>query len=177
MVMDMGRDAEQETVELTYQPTAADFAQVLRERRRFSRAGRRFNWVIGAMFCLAAVEAVVWLAGGKPDMFLMMWSGLTAVVFLFLPRLQARTVQRVAARNGVFRAVVTDAGVTVTTDAGSSTIYWSGQPRYRESAQLFTLYSDDKNATCFTLLPKRGLSGPADADRLRAILDRHLTRV
>ncbi|MFG2947482.1 YcxB family protein [Streptomyces adustus] len=177
MVMDMGRDAVQETVELTYQPTVKDFAQVLGERRRFSRAGRRFTWVIGVLFCLAAVEAAVGLAGGKPDMFLLVWSALTAVMFLFLPRLQARTVQRIAARNGVFRAVVTDAGVTVTTDVGSSTINWSGQPRYRESRELFTLYSNDKNATCFTLLPKRGLSDPAEEDRLRAILDRHLTRV
>ncbi|MPY29973.1 hypothetical protein FNH09_01105 [Streptomyces adustus] len=37
----MGRDAVQETVEPTYRPTVQDFAQVLGERRRFSRAGRR----------------------------------------------------------------------------------------------------------------------------------------
>jgi hypothetical protein len=48
---------------------------------------------------------------------------------------------------------------------------------YRETHEVFALFSGDHNARLLTLLPKRGLADPADADRLRAILDRHLTRV
>lgn len=32
-------------------------------------------------------------------------------------------------------------------------------------------------ASAFLVLPKRGVSGPADVERLRTILDRHLERV
>ncbi|MGW2819781.1 YcxB family protein [Streptomyces sp. NPDC001443] len=172
-----GRDAAPETVELTYRMTRRDFSHVVWERRRFSRSGRRGNLVIGLLFCLAAAQAAAGAAGAEVDLFLTVWPAVSAVVLLFIPWMQARAAQRTAARNGVFRAVVTDDGVTVTTDHGSATVNWSGQPRYRESAELFTLYSDDKNATCFTPLPKRGLADPADADRLRAILDRRLSRV
>lgn len=177
MVMDMGRDAVQETVELDFRPTAQDFTTVLWERRRFTRAGRRGYWIIGTLFCLTAVQAAAGLAGAKTDLFFLPWPALTAVLLLFMPQIQGRAVQRTVAARGVFRTVVTETGVTVTHDIGSATANWAGQSRYRESRELFVLYSDDKNATCFTLLPKRGLADPADADRLRAILDRHLTRL
>ncbi|MEU7058598.1 YcxB family protein [Streptomyces sp. NPDC046197] len=177
MGMNMGRDAVPETVGLEYRPTAKDFTSALRERRRFSRAGRRGYWAIGAMFALTAVQAATTLTGGKTDWFLLIWPALTAVMLLFMPQLQGRAVQRIAARNGVFRVVVAEAGLTVSADNSSSTINWAAQPRYRETRELFVMYSDDKNATCFTVLPKRGLTGPADVDRLRAILDRNLTRL
>jgi hypothetical protein len=72
---------------------------------------------------------------------------------------------------------VTEGGVTVATDNSTASVNWAAQPRYRETARVFVLLSDDKNATGFTMLPKSSLTDPADVDRLRAILDRHLSRV
>ncbi|MEU0071588.1 YcxB family protein [Streptomyces sp. NPDC006332] len=176
MVMDMGRDAAQEVVELEYRPTTEDYAAALWERRRFSRAGRRIWWLIGLLVVLAGLNAALGLADGDVDLFLLIWPLLSALLLLLAPRLQARQVMRVAARNGLYRAAVSDAGVTVTTDNASSTINWAAQPRYREIRDAFVVFSADKNATCFTVLPKRGLRESADVDRLRTLLDRNLTR-
>ncbi|MFI7399443.1 YcxB family protein [Streptomyces sp. NPDC049541] len=177
MVMDMGRDAEQGVVELAYQPVAGDFAGALRERKRFNRAGKLQRWALGfiAVAFLFAVASA--LAGGHVDWFPLIYLPLVVGLLFLVPRLQARAFLKIAARNGRYRATVTDAGLTTTTDNSTTSVKWAAQPRYRETKDAFVLYSDDKNATCFTVLPKRGLADPADADRLREILDRNLTRV
>ena len=177
MVMDMGRDAEQGVVELVYQPVAGDFSGALRERRRFNRAGRIQRWGIGFIAVALVIEIAGALAGGHVDWFPLIWMPLFAGLLLLMPQLQARTVVKIAARNGTYRATVTDAGLTMTTDNSTTSVNWAAQPRYRETKDAFFTFSDDKNATCFTVLPKRGLQDPADADRLREILDRNLTRV
>ncbi|MFJ3231879.1 hypothetical protein [Streptomyces sp. NPDC086787] len=41
----------------------------------------------------------------------------------------------------------------------------------------FVLFSNDKNATCFSILPKRGTQNQESLDNLREILDRNLTRL
>ncbi|MER7834608.1 YcxB family protein [Streptomyces sp. NPDC096040] len=178
MVMDMnvGRNAAPDTVELEFVPTARDFTAVWRQRRRFSKGGRREYWMIVVASVVAALQAVLLVTGRQANVGLL--AGLVAFVALLLalPWLTGRAVQRMAARNGVFRTVVTASGVTVTTDHTSTTIDWVAQPRYNETPELFITFSDTKGGLAFTLLPKRGLPDPADADRLRAILDRHLTR-
>ncbi|WP_051833419.1 YcxB family protein [Streptomyces sp. NRRL S-646] len=177
MVMDMGRDAEQGVVELVYQPVAGDFSGALRERRRFNRAGKIQKWAVGFVAVAFVIEIAGALAGGHIDWFLLIWLPLLAGLLLLMPQLQARTVVKIAARNGTYRATVTDAGLTMATDNSTTSVNWAAQPRYRETKDAFFTFSDDKNATCFTVLPKRGLQNPADADRLREILDRNLTRV
>ncbi|WP_329299542.1 hypothetical protein OG410_14665 [Streptomyces sp. NBC_00659] len=53
----------------------------------------------------------------------------------------------------------------------------SGQPQgYGADADAFVMFSPDKNAVGFTVLPERAARTPEDVDRLRAILDRNLTR-
>lgn len=176
MVMDMGRDAGQGVVELVYQPVAGDFSGALRERKRFSRAGKIQRWAVGFVAVAFVIEIAGALAGGHVDWFLLIWLPLLAGLLLFMPQLQARTVVKIAARNGTYRATVTDAGLTMTTDNSTTSVNWAAQPRYRETKDAFFTFSEDRNATCFTVLPKRGLRNPADADRLRGILDRNLTR-
>jgi hypothetical protein len=80
-------------------------------------------------------------------------------------------------RQGTFRVTVTDAGLTLATDNSTTTLNWVAQPRYRETKDVFVMVSPDKKAVGFTVLPKRALRTPEDVDRLRAILDRNLTRV
>ncbi|MEW2299421.1 YcxB family protein [Streptomyces sp. NPDC006655] len=179
MVMDMGRDAEQGVVELVYEPAMEDFTGVLRERERLRRRWvRPRRWAFVVVALAFVLNASLSLAGrDKPNWYLLIVMPLAAILVYFTPRLQARAFQRLGARNGTFRATVTDAGLTLANDNSTTSLNWSAQPRYRETKEAFFTYSDDKNVSCFTVLPKRGLQDPADADRLRAILDRHLTRV
>ena len=178
MVMDMGRDAEQGVVELVYEPVVGDFVGVLRERQGLRRRGWVRTCAIGLTVFAFLLKALLAVAGKEhPDWFLLLWLPLVAALFLLTPRLQARAFLKLAARNGTYRATVQDTGLTMTTDNSTTSVKWAAQPRYRETKDAFYTYSDDKNASCFTVLPKRGLQSPADADRLREILDRNLTRV
>jgi hypothetical protein len=178
MVMDMGRDADQGVVELEYQPVMQDFTGVLRERQRLRRRAWTRYMALGLVTVAWLLNALVAVAGTeKPNWFLLIFMPALLVLLLLTPRLQARAFLRLAVRNGTYRATVTDAGLTMTTDNSTTTVKWRAQPRYRETKDAFFTYSDDKNASCFTVLPKRGLRSPADADRLREILDRNQTRV
>jgi hypothetical protein len=176
MVMNMGRNAEQGVVELAYRPTAEDFVAGLRERRQASRSARRQKWLIGIALVCAGVGAAAQLAQGEIPVFLPVWALVSAALIFLMPRLQGRQLLRAAERNGQYRATVTDDGLTVVTDHSTATVNWAAQPRYREGRDVFVLLSGDRNATCLTVLPKRGLTDPADADRLREILDRNVTR-
>ncbi|WP_405873007.1 MULTISPECIES: YcxB family protein [unclassified Streptomyces] len=178
MVMNMGRDATEQggVVELEYQPVVGDFAAALRERRRLIRAGRLRNMAVVLLAVGFVLNAGIGLVGGDVDWFLLIWLPMLGALLFFAPQLQARQFIKLAARNGTFRATVTDTGLTMVNDNSTTSVKWAAQPRYRETGDAFITYSDDKNASCFTVLPKRGLKDPADADRLREILDRNLTR-
>ncbi|MER6342901.1 YcxB family protein [Streptomyces sp. NPDC001595] len=179
MVMDMGRDAvrDESTVELTYKPTVGDLTQALRARMRASRAGRIQRWLPAVFAVLAALQAARGIAGGDWDTQFIVWMLLMAGMFPVLPWLQARQFQRLAARQGTFRAVVSDAGLSVVTDTGTATTNWVALPRFAETRDVFVLLSGDAKAVGVTVLPKRGIQGEDGEDRLRAVLDRHLTRV
>ncbi len=177
--MDMGRDdVTGRVVELEYRPVAKDFVSALRARRRVSRAMRRQVWLLGLAACCCVFVVASDLADGEMPPFPML-IGMCVFAFLLVlqPWLVGHQFQRLAERRGVIRVTVTDAGVTVATDDSSTSLQWSVQPRYRETAEGFYMFSPEKNAANFTVLPKRGLRDPADADRLRAILDAHLSRV
>ncbi|MFD0506403.1 YcxB family protein [Streptomyces chiangmaiensis] len=173
----MGRDATQDVVELVYKPVARDYATALRARAGASRAGKlrkvAFVCVLFALF----METLLALTGSHVDRGLVGWMALVVVLLLLQPWMQGRQLFRFAQRQGTFRASVADTGLTVTTDNSTVNVNWTMQPRYRETPGLFVLLSADKNATGLTILPKRGAQHPADVDRLRAILDQHLTRV
>ncbi|MFE2421163.1 YcxB family protein [Streptomyces hokutonensis] len=165
-------------VELEYRPTVEDYTAALRARRRVSRSARRQVWLIAVAAFFTGVAVAGALASGKSVPVPLLAGVLAAVLLLvFQPWLTARQFHRVAERRGVFRVTVTDAGVSVATDDASTSLQWTVQPRYRETAEGFYLFSPEKNALTFTVLPKRALPDPADVDRLRAILDAHLSRV
>ncbi|MFC3576784.1 YcxB family protein [Streptomyces yaanensis] len=177
MVMDMGRDAVQDVVELVYQPVAKDYVRGLRARSGVSRAGKLRKVAFIFLAIALCMEALLALTGGHLDWRFAGWAALVVVLLLLQPMTQGRQLFRFAQRQGTFRASVADTGLTVVTDNSTVNVNWTMQPRYRETPELFVLMSGDKNATGMTILPKRGAQHPADVDRLRAILDRHLTRV
>ncbi|MFK0118460.1 YcxB family protein [Streptomyces sp. NPDC090994] len=177
MVMDMGRETGADAVELAYRPEYGDFTAALRARRRIRKGARLQRVLLVVVAVCAVVGTVAGAATGELPLFPMIWIVLVVVMMSLLPWLQARQLLALATRFGGHRATVTESGLTVTNDGSSTTVTWAAQPRYRETPELFVLFSDDKNVSCFTVLPKRGLRDGADADRLRAVLDRHLTRV
>ncbi|MFE2691812.1 hypothetical protein [Streptomyces mirabilis] len=166
-----------DAVELEYRPTVGDFTPALRARRGVSKAGRRQFWLLGGVTVLVALEGALALAGENVSVLPLIWLLVFAPLMLLTPWLQARQVQRFAECQGTFRVTVTDVVLTVTTDNATVALNWVAQPRYRETTGAFVMLSPDKNAVGFTVLPKRAARTPADVERLRAILDRNLTRV
>ncbi|MET8133848.1 YcxB family protein [Streptomyces sp. NPDC005251] len=188
MVEDQGAAQQQEspeqpredgadTVELEYRPTVADFTSALKARRGVSKGGRRQYWVLGCVALVAVLESAQAMAGRDVSLFLVIWLVVFVLLMPLMPRLMARQFQRLGERQGTFRVTITDAGVTVVTDNSTTALNWVAQPRYRETKDVFVMVSPDKNAVGFTVLPKRAVRAPEDVDRLRAILDRNLTRV
>ncbi|MEU6369105.1 hypothetical protein ABZ876_26040 [Streptomyces sp. NPDC046931] len=177
MVMDTGREAVEEAVELAYQPTARDFASALRARRKVSRSGRLAMWAMVLMFLAAALTAAAGLAAGHVDPFPLIMMCYVGGLLAVMPQLQARSLTRVSDLNGPCRTTVTDAGLTIRGEHITVTQGWGARPVYRETPEVFALFSGDPNARCLTLLPKRALPDLSDTDRLRAILDRNTTRV
>ncbi|MGW7369965.1 YcxB family protein [Streptomyces sp. NPDC054841] len=167
--------ASDEQVELVYRPQPADTLAGLRVRERIKRTGL---WLRGAFLALWAVFWLLTTMGrGSID------PGQT-VVLLFVvllvwsyPRIQAAHVQKIVGWQGEYRATVSAAGITCSTDHSTLIQKWSVLQGYRETPGHFVLLSRDPNIMCLEVLPKQGLSTPGDADRLRAILDRHTTRV
>ncbi|MGW7606880.1 YcxB family protein [Streptomyces sp. NPDC054766] len=180
-VQPQGHEQPQEyradTVELEYRPTVADLVSALKARRGVSKAARRQYWALGCLALVAAVQGERAMTGQEVSLYVVIWLVVFVPVVLLSPWLLARQFHRLAVRQGTFRVTVTDAGVTVTTDNSTTALNWVAQPRYRETKDVFLMISPDKNAVGFTMLPKRAARTPEDIDRLRAILDRNLTRV
>ena len=176
-----GRDtAEEGAVELVYQPTRRDWADALRVRAKSSRAAvrqRRLVIVAAVLFVAAAGASAATGDMGQVPVPLIVGVASALLVLVLLPWLQARQLAKISELRGEFRVRVDDSGVRVTTGDTTTTVGWLSQPRYAETAEQFVMLSPDKNVTGLTMLLKRGIQAPADADRLRAIFDRHLQRV
>ncbi|WP_051720546.1 YcxB family protein [Streptomyces sp. NRRL F-2799] len=176
MVMDMGREAVREAVELSYRYEVRDFASAVRARRKVSRSARRMMWSLGLAFVAFALIAAARLAAGRVDPFALILMCYFGIGLPLVPQLQARALARTADLIGPCRATVTDDGLTIRAEHTTVLHSWGARPVYRETPEVFALFSGDRNARLLTLLPKRGLAAPADTDRLRAILDRHVAR-
>ncbi|SFM68544.1 YcxB-like protein [Streptomyces sp. cf124] len=172
-------EAGGENVELVYRAAARDFREAVRVSARASAAGR---WGQGLLlFCAGAglfVTAVALALGTTPDAQACVMPVAALGALVLLPRLQARLLHRRAAALGLHRAVLDPWGVTVAHDHGTERpARWSQVSRYAETPNTFVLLGG-AHALRLTVLPKRGLATPADADRLRAVLAREgLTRL
>ncbi|MFJ7160082.1 YcxB family protein [Streptomyces sp. NPDC101118] len=165
-------------VELRYRPMAEDMVGALKARSRTTPTGRRTRFA--PVVVIAAAALYVWLKARdgvpfEPAVIGVVTGAVAFCVLLWLsPRLAARQLHRMAAGHGEYRSVVDGEGVTVTSAGGSQFIPWGAQPRYVETPELFVMLSPDRNAVGVTVLPKRGLQGPADLDRLRRFFEQSL---
>ncbi|MFF4231104.1 YcxB family protein [Streptomyces sp. NPDC001820] len=173
---------ETSAVELAYLPTTADAVGALRARMRATPAGRLQNGVLlaGAVVVLGAL-VLNFAAPGEPSLrsTVVCLAALAVLGGLYglIPTLQGRQVHRMLAPQGEFQAVVDDGGVRVTSRDSETTYRWPMLTRYAETDELFVLLTPDKYGVGLVVLPKRGAAEPADADRLRAVLDRNATRI
>lgn len=162
-------------VQLVYRPQPADTVVGLQVRERIKRTGLLLRGVFLALW--AGFWLLSTVGRGSIDV-------VSTVLFLFVvlvvwgyPRLQAAHVQRIVGWQGEYRATVSPAGITCRSDHSTLIQKWSVFQGYRETAGHFVLLSRDPNIMCLDVLPKRGVHDDGDLDRLRAILDRHTTRV
>lgn len=166
---------DEQAVELAYRPKPADTLVGLQVRQRI----KRWGLLLRSVFLVLWVGQ--WLLGtinrGSVDV-------VSTVLFLFVvavvagyPRLQAAQVQRLVGWQGEYRTVVSAAGITTSSDHSTLIQKWSVLQGYRETRGHFVLLSRDPNIMYIEVIPKHGLSTPDDVDRLRALLDRHSTRV
>ncbi|MGW5396627.1 hypothetical protein [Streptomyces sp. NPDC003952] len=172
---------DERTVEIVFRCTTADVAGALRARDAHTAAGRRKRWAfpLAGTFGLG-VGALVMVTDGAvtgPPLALLACGVLLWTIALFGAQLQARAFRGLLAKAGETRAVIDGSGAFVATASSHTRIGWAAQPTYVETADLFVMLSDDKGAVAMTVLPKRGIRPPADADALRAILDRNLRRL
>ncbi|MEV5610182.1 YcxB family protein [Streptomyces sp. NPDC052225] len=168
-----------ERVELTYELTGADMRQALKARAKASGSARRLRrFAVLGVAAFGGASVVPLVNGRGFDASSLVMAGiLTVVVFVLQPWLTARQFHKLAARHGVYRASAEAGGVTIVNGGGSSQLNWTAAPHYAETPDLFVLLSGDKNVSCLTVLPKRGVREPGGVDALRALLDRHIRRV
>jgi hypothetical protein len=168
-----------EYVELEYQVTREDMRQALKARAKASgRARQTQRFVLIGVAAFVGASAVPLAQGETPDTQSLVIAGLLVVLlFVVQPWLVARQFHKIASRNGAYRAKVDDFGATVSNTGGSSQLNWTAAPHYAETPDTFVLLSGDKNVSCLTVLPKRGVLAPGTVDGIRALLDRHIRRL
>ncbi|MCX3058625.1 YcxB family protein [Streptomyces beihaiensis] len=180
MEQQVERTAE-DCVALEYQHTPDETRQALRARAKVTGADRRMKYMAIVISAVCVGTFAVSLAGGERlavDLQSLVFAAVMClVVFVVKPQVLTRQLHRMATRHGACRTRVDDTGVAVTNAGGSTHLNWTAAPRYTETADTFVLLSGDKNASCLIVLPKRGTAEPGGVDALRALLDRHISRI
>jgi hypothetical protein len=173
MGMNVGRDEGQDCVELVYRPTRADLRAgvMVRERRRRLHLVR---WGLVVVFLALAVQAA---AAEDMSVISVVTAVFCAVVIWSVPRLQAHHALRTVSWQGEYRTAVTGSGVTAETEYATLQQRWPVFRGYRETRDHMVMLSRDANILLVEVLPKRGLRSEEEVDRLRGLLDQHLSRV
>ncbi|WP_030761771.1 YcxB family protein [Streptomyces griseus] len=169
-------------IELAYPAVLADVREAVRVSLRAARWWRALRWLAHGAAVLALLIALLeLLLPGEPDagtVALMAGLGAAAVaVFHLMGAATGHALFRAVRAQGEVRAVVDAEGGRWTARDTEQTIRWSMLPRYAETDRLFVLLTPRGTGSGFAYLPKHGLVAPADADRLRSLLDRHSSRL
>ncbi|MFC9700510.1 YcxB family protein [Streptomyces sp. NPDC056943] len=169
-----------EPIELAYPAAFEDVREAVRVRLRATFWWRLLRWTAWGGGVLAFLVAGLALLPPSPEpetTALMVVLGLVAVGCAeSLPWLTAQSLFRLIRAQGDATAVVDEDGGRWTSRDTETTIRWALLPRYVETPRMFVLLTAKQSGTGFAYLPKHGLADPADADRLRAVLDRNITR-
>ncbi|WP_405853523.1 YcxB family protein [Streptomyces sp. NBC_00090] len=167
-------------IELAYPPDFGDVREAVRVRLRATFWWRLLRWTSWGGGVLAFLVAGLALVPPSPEpgtTALMVALGLVAVGCAeSLPWVTAQSLFRLIRAQGDATAVVDEDGARWASRDTETTIRWALLPRYVETPRLFVLLTGKQSGTGFAYLPKHGLADPADADRLRAVLDRNISK-
>lgn len=175
-------DTAGQAVELGFTMTAADLRHGAHARRKATFGGRvrlvlpYVTAILGTLTLAAGIA----LARSGPALYgnaavVIMLSIVGLVVVGAQQLANWRFWRRLAELTGNVRASIDDTCVRIANDDSASVNNWSAYGSFVETDRAFVLLSPDKRRIAFTVLPKRGLVQPTDAERLRAILVRNLT--
>ncbi|MFF4499733.1 YcxB family protein [Streptomyces sp. NPDC001401] len=100
-----------------------------------------------------------------------------AVLLYYWPHIGARNARRVSEHQGRMRVTLDEEGVLLAGAQADARMRWGYFGSYAEGDRVFILRTPDRGGRGVTVIPKGGAADPADVDRLRDLLNRHLTRV
>jgi uncharacterized membrane protein YcjF (UPF0283 family) len=169
-----------QAVELSFAMTADDIRHGSLTRIKTTRSGRFARAMLPVAAVLITIALVLFaLLAILGQLEADDWQGLTPLVVAGVALavvlvLRHRVYGQIAARMGNVRASLDDESVRIANEHSSSVNSWSAYGSYLETDRAFVLLSPDEKRIVFTVLPKRGLAQPSDAERLREILARHL---
>ncbi|CUM41314.1 hypothetical protein BN2537_11593 [Streptomyces venezuelae] len=168
-----------ESVELAYSAEFADVNEAVRVRLRATRWWPFMRWTARGVGALAVLVAGLglWVGDVGAAVTLVLLAAVAVGAAELVPWGTAWSLFRLIGSQGDATAVVDEDGGRWTSRDTDTTIRWALLPRYVETPRLFVLLTAQQSGTGFAYLPKRGLAGPTEADRLRTLLDRNAARV
>ncbi|MEU6574085.1 hypothetical protein [Streptomyces sp. NPDC046805] len=116
------------------------------------------------------------LSRGESPLLGVMLTVWPALMLFYIPDLSARQSLKSNEHQGRLTATVDDEGVRITGAHADARSAWGSYGHYVETKRVFVLRGPHRAANCAIVLVKRGARTPADVERLRALLDRHLAR-
>ena len=164
---DQGRPGPARAIRLAWQPRPADWAEVFQARNRSTRLRQKVALVAGAFVAVALVGLglgnLSLISGGVAG-------ALGAVGMIMLqPRFVRLFWNRTPSARAATTAVIDSAaGITVENVSGRSLVTWPEVGLVMETDHVFVVHVAGSKA--YFPLAKRGVSEPADVDRLRALL-------
>lgn len=166
---------DQQEIVFAYELRREDFEDTMKILLRRRRAGFLFRpWFMVSLAALGVLVAVLSSATGTdmtfPAVFLIVYPALLA----WTPRRAGRNALKANAHHGPVRMSAGEHGITVTGAHAQARQSWTNFGSCVEMPRVFLLRSPDRAGRCAAVIPKRGASTPADVDRLRALIGRHL---
>jgi hypothetical protein len=165
---------------LSWQPEVGDYVQAFRLRNRV----RKVWYKIGAMMAIGAVLAAVGFGLGRPgigsigvELFVLLPLMVPAIMWLSThsvwrrrPGLATPTQAVVSAAGIASTGPLVDMRGGIVLSAVPGWLPWTAIGLVRESERVFMVQLAGDRGKRFLLLAKRGLTDPAQADRLREAL-------
>ena len=158
---------------LQFQYTFNDYVEANRKHSRFSRV-RTIGWLIIAPILLAGFILMGIDESTQGSSTPIVSYIPVLVVFGLMSPWGMRLLYYVRWRyqpslHGMIGYEISDASVVVTTDTSRSEMKWETFTRFKESKNLFMLYT---GRYLFYMIPKRGFTGESEATEFRELVQR-----
>ncbi|WP_329038312.1 YcxB family protein [Streptomyces sp. NBC_01725] len=163
------------SVQLRYVVTWREISDGLKIQMRHSPAGRwcyRALWGLGALLGLVTVAGL--LTGGTAGLGMWPFLLIVCVLLVAVRWLTALALLAYARHLGEHRVTVDEDGISAVSERHTNRTDWGFYGRGVESRRVFVLITPDVWGTGVLILPKSGLAGAQDTERLRSLITEHL---